>query len=153
MAKRKSTRETKNMIQTALWLPRGMHEKLKKAGGDRGLGDEIRRRLVLSYAAEETASDQTTYDLLVMIKEIAHNLSFDETWHTNRFNFDVFKVAIDTLLSLYQPSGEAQPETKAKLQKSFGHEDPEVIGRIMAHLAVHVPASRPSTLPVSFLNE
>ena len=153
MAKRKSARETKNMIQTALWLPRGMHEKLKKAGGDRGLGDEIRRRLVLSYAAEETASDQTTYDLLVMIKEIAHNLSFDETWHTNRFNFDVFKVAIDTLLSLYQPSGEAQPETKAKLQKRFGHEDPEVIGRIMAHLAVHVPASRPSTLPVSFLKE
>ena len=45
MRKRKSTRETKNMIQTALWLPRDMHEQLKKAGGERGLGEEIRRRL------------------------------------------------------------------------------------------------------------
>jgi len=27
MKKRKSTRETKNMIQTALWLPRDVHEK------------------------------------------------------------------------------------------------------------------------------
>ena len=41
MQKRKSTGETKNMVQTALWLPREMHEALKKAGGERGLGEEI----------------------------------------------------------------------------------------------------------------
>ena len=34
MKKRKSTRETTNMIQTALWLPRDMHEKLKAGGSE-----------------------------------------------------------------------------------------------------------------------
>ena len=58
MKKRKSTRETKNMIQTALWLPLDMHEKLKKAGGERGLGDEIRRRLQVSFDAEQLPSDE-----------------------------------------------------------------------------------------------
>ena len=52
MRKQKSTRETKNMIQTALWLPRDMHERLKEAGGERGLGEEIRKRLVVSFSGE-----------------------------------------------------------------------------------------------------
>lgn len=34
-----------SMIQTAVWLPRDMHDQLKKAGGKRGMGAEIRRRL------------------------------------------------------------------------------------------------------------
>ena len=53
MRKRKSTRETKNMIQTALWLPRDMHEKLKNEGGAQGFGDEIRRRLRITFDDEE----------------------------------------------------------------------------------------------------
>ena len=64
MQKQKSTRETKNMIQTALWLPRDMHEQLKKAGGERGLGDEIRRRLQITFDAENPRRDPTTRELL-----------------------------------------------------------------------------------------
>ena len=99
MPKRKSTRETKNMVQTALWLPRDMHEKLKKDGGERGLGDEIRRRLQISFDDEQQPRDQTTDVLLDLIKRIALNLSLDEQWHANRFAFNVFKTAINELLS------------------------------------------------------
>ena len=35
----------KTTVQTALRLPRAVHESIKLAGGERGLGDEIRRRL------------------------------------------------------------------------------------------------------------
>ena len=75
MKKRKAIRETKNMIQTALWLPRDMHELLKQAGGERGLGDEIRRRLQLTFVfAEQRPSDPFTDLLLDLIKQIALNL-------------------------------------------------------------------------------
>ena len=67
MQKRKSIRETKNMVQTALWLPREMHEALKKAGGERGLGEEIRRKLQIAFEADDTTAmpgDEATEELL-----------------------------------------------------------------------------------------
>jgi hypothetical protein len=135
MRKRKSTRETKNMIQTALWLPRDMHERLKKAGGERGLGEEIRRLLGASIDAAQTPDDEITSELLDQIKEIV-DLSLPEPWYVDRFAFDVFKAAINTLLSSRQPSGEARPETKAKFQATWGDENPETIGRMIARLAM-----------------
>jgi hypothetical protein len=137
MKKRKSTRETKNMIQTALWLPRDMHEKLKKDGGERGLGEEIRRLLEASVEAAQTPSDEITSELLDQIKEIA-NFSLQERWYADRFAFDVFKAAINALLSSHQPSGEVKPETKAKLQATYGGETPDAIGRIIAQVTIHV---------------
>jgi hypothetical protein len=135
MQKRKSTRETKNMIQTALWLPRDMHERLKKAGGERGLGEEIRRLLEASIEAAQTPSDEITGELLDQIKEIeAHSL--DAPWHADRFAFDVFKAAINALLSSHQPTGEENPETRAKFQATWGEENPETIGRLIARLAM-----------------
>lgn len=139
MQKRRSTRETKNMIQTALWLPREMHERLKKEGGERGLGDEIRRRLQFSFDAEPP--DKTTDELLDAINQIV--IALDEPWYTNRFVFDVFKAAIIELLSKYQPNGQAEPEAIAKLQTTFGDEKPETIGRILARLAVRASLDRP----------
>jgi hypothetical protein len=138
MRKRKSTRETKNMIQTALWLPRGMHERLKKDGGERGLGNEIRRLIEASIDAAETPKDEITSELLAQIKEIA-DLTLPE-WHTDRFAFDVFKTAVNTLLSSRQPSGEVRPETKAKFQATWEEENPETIGRMIARLAIYAHA-------------
>jgi hypothetical protein len=135
MQKRRSTRETKNMIQTALWLPRRMHEQLKKAGGERGLGNEIRRLIEASIDAAETPRDEITSELLDQIKEIA-DLSLAEPWYTDRFAFDVFKAAINTLLSSRQPSGAARPETKDKFQATWGEENPETIGRMIARVAM-----------------
>jgi hypothetical protein len=136
MKKRKSTRETKSMIQTALWLPRDMHEKLKKDGGERGLGEEIRRRLQYAFDAAETPSDEVTDEVLNQIKDIFRDVSRDEPWHANRFAYDVTKAAINALLSNHQPSNEGKPETKAHLQAVYGEEKPENIGRMIARLAI-----------------
>jgi NTP pyrophosphatase (non-canonical NTP hydrolase) len=141
MAKQKSTRETKNMIQTALWLPRDMHKKLKNEGGERGLGEEIRRLINEAMEAADAARtpDENTHELLDLIKEIA-DLSLEEPWYADRFAFDVFKAAINTLLSSYQPSGEAKPETRAKFQATWGDENPETLGRMIARVAMHAHA-------------
>ena len=45
------------MIQSAIWLPRSLHERLRKAGGERGLGKEIRRRLEASFEAEKAPAN------------------------------------------------------------------------------------------------
>lgn len=132
MRKRKSTRETKNMIQTALWLPREMHDQLKKAGGERGFGEEIRRRLLASFSVEQSHGDQRTDLLLGLIKRVALNLSLDEEWWANRFAFNVFRAAINELLSDLT-TADPPRETIAKLQTRYGaDEKPETIGRILA---------------------
>jgi hypothetical protein len=134
MRKPKST-ETKNMKQTALWLPYEMHEKLSKAGGKGGMGVEIRRLLHAALEETKTPDDQVTAELLDQIKEIAE-LSMPAPWYGDRFSFDVFKSAINVLLSKRQPSRPASPETKANFQATWEEEDPEVIGRQIARLAV-----------------
>jgi hypothetical protein len=133
MRKRKSTRETKNMIQTALWLPRDMHELLKKAGGERGMGDEIRRRLEASFGAEQGATtDPKTAELLDKIARLALNTPLNGPWHADGEVFEVFKAAINATLSSYQPSGEATGPT-GRLQDTYGQDaTPETVGRILA---------------------
>ena len=133
MKKRKSIRETKNMLQTALWLPRDMHEQLKKAGGERGLGDEIRRRLQYALAVAETPSDQITDEVLDQIKDITRD---HRDWYADRFVFDVVKAAIEVLLSTHRPSSEGKSETKARLQELYGEQTPEAIGRMIAFIAI-----------------
>jgi hypothetical protein len=137
MKKRKSTRETENMKQTALWLPRDMLERLKEAGGERGLGEEIRRRLLVSFEVEKPPRDQLTNLLLNLIKRIAVNLSLDEEWWASRFAFNVFKTAINELLSELASTevpNEPQPGTITKLQTRYGP-DVETIGKILARAA------------------
>ena len=131
--KKQSTRETKNMIQTALWLPRGLYEYLKKTGGKRGLGEEIRRRLIIAVNEVPIAADRTTDELVDQIKDIARELSRDGPWHANRFTYDVFKAAVDTLLLKRQPSSEAEPETKVRLQAAYKADTAEAIGVTIAH--------------------
>jgi hypothetical protein len=141
MKKQKSTRETKNMIQTALWLPRGMHEQLKNDGGERGLGDEIRRRLRNSFDAERLPRDPITDELLYAIKQIVENL--DEPWHANRFAYEAFKEGINELLSDYRQSIEAKPGTDDKFRTKYGPDaKPALIGRILAHMALKALAKR-----------
>jgi hypothetical protein len=136
MKQRKSRRETKNMIQTALWLPRDLHEQLKKEGGERGLGEEIRRRLQYALNAADTPTDQITDEVLDQIRDITRDLSGDDPWHANRFVHAVLKAAIDVLLSNHQPRGEGKPETKARLQALYGEQSAEAIGRIIGLVAI-----------------
>jgi len=136
MKKRKSIRETQNMIQTALWLPRDMHEQLKKAGGERGLGDEIRRRLQVSFGVEQRRSDELTELLLDLIKQSAAKLSLVASWWADRSAFEVFKLAINDLISQLttnQLGSEPQPEIMTKLQARYGPDaTPETIGQKIA---------------------
>ena len=133
MRKRKSTRETKNMIQTALWLPRDMHEQLKKAGGERGLGEEIRRRLSVSFGAKQQPSGDPLTDLLLdLVARVALKVSVDEEWWRSRSSFDAFKTSINHLLSELT-SVEPPREAVDKFQKRYGSvETPESIGRKLA---------------------
>jgi hypothetical protein len=137
MRKRKSTRETKNMIQTALWLPLDMHEQLKKDGGERGLGDEIRRRLQYAFAAAEMSGDEVTDEVHNQIKDIFGD---HPDWHADRFVYDVVRAAIEVVFSSHRPDGEGKPETKARLQALYGQETAEAIGRIIGFVAMKVYA-------------
>lgn len=123
-----------DMIQSAVRLPRSLHDQLKKAGGERGMGEEIRRRLRVSFGVEQQPSDPLTDLLIELIKQIALRLSLDEPWWANRFALDVFKAAINELLSDLlsdiQPGSEPKPGTLTKLQTKHGSDEkPETIGR------------------------
>jgi len=141
MKKQRSDRETKNMVQTALWLPREMHDQLKKKAGERGLGEEIRRRVRWSFEAEEPP-DRTTDILISAINQLA--IELEEPWYVNRFAFEVFKVAILELLSQCQSTEQAEPEAVAKLQASFPDEKAETLGRMFARVALRHYSNQPS---------
>jgi hypothetical protein len=135
VSKRKSRRQTSNMMQTALWLPREMHERLKKAGGRRGMGEEIRRLIESALEGVQTPPDEITGELLEQLSDIARDLSRDKPLWTDPLTYAAFKRAIDDLVSTHKPTGEASPETRAKFQATYGDEDPERVGRIMARRA------------------
>src|ERR1700693_6009076 len=58
-----------------------------------GLGDEIGRRLHVSFGVEEQPRDELTELLLHLFGQIALVLSHDEPWWANRYAFDVLKAA------------------------------------------------------------
>jgi len=134
MKKRKSTRETKNMIQTALWLPRDVHERLTQQGAEGGgLGDEIRRRIRMSFDAEEVTPDQITRGLLDDIGQVALACSMDEPWYANHFAFGMFKSAINALIAHREPHRTAPSIAGTRLQKVYGPDaNAETVGRALA---------------------
>jgi hypothetical protein len=123
-------------IQSAVRLPQSLHERLQKAGGARGMGEEIRRRLELTFAGEGAATDEITDEVVAEIREIARDLSRYAPWHADGDAFDVFKAAVNALLSNHWPRGDPRPETKAHLRGVYGEKTPEDIGLILAHAAI-----------------
>jgi hypothetical protein len=137
MKKQKSTHKTKNMIQTAVWLPHSMYDDLKRASGERGLGDEIRRRLEISLKEDQSLLDIKTTQFKQAITRVDVNMPFAERWHADRLAFEVFKAAINDLLSEYQPKSEVQPGSVAKLEARYGEDTKaETVGRILARAAL-----------------
>jgi len=131
--KRQKDRE---MIQSAVRFPQWLHEQLQKAGGARGMSEEIRRRLEMTFADEGAPTDESTNEVTAEIREIASDLSRYGSWHTDRDAFDVFKAAVIALLSNHQPRSEANPETTARLRAVYGEKTSEDIGLILAHAAI-----------------
>jgi hypothetical protein len=96
-----------DMIQSAVRLPRSLHERLKKAGGERGMGEEIRRRLDASFDADMERSDPKTSELLEAIAFIARlATTYYGDWAADTFAFQVLKASVDQLLKHCGPKGD-----------------------------------------------
>jgi len=101
------------MIQSAVRLPRSLHESLKKVGGDRGMGDEIRRRLEASFDAEKIPGNPNTREFINAISFADQELVRDfGSWSKDRFAFEVFRESVNGLLKHYEPKGEPVPLPK-----------------------------------------
>jgi len=102
-----------DMVQSAIRLPRSLHERLKKAGGERGMGEEIRRRLEASFEADMARTDPRTRELLDAISSCADGIADDYgNWAEDPFAFAVLRVCVSMLLTHFQPNGEPVPNPK-----------------------------------------
>jgi hypothetical protein len=123
-------------IQTSLRLPVQAYSRLMKAANrqDRGVGEEIRRRLEASFLQEAQAGDSETYALVQAICSVAQNLEVPfGSWHKNRFAFDVFLEAINALVTLFQPSGDSIRPTNEIAELYLGATGtPQTAGRMLA---------------------
>jgi hypothetical protein len=132
---RKTDRE---MIQTAVRLPKGLYDRLQKDGGPGGMGEEIRRRLESTVRGFETPADAVTQVVLEQISGIAGNLATrGDDWHSSRFVFDVFRAAINVVLLHHRPLAETTPETIAHLKDLYGNKDAEEMGRFIASAVIY----------------
>jgi hypothetical protein len=110
------------MRQSALRLPADLHQRLTRAGGEAGMGAEIRRRLEASFAAEKAPANPKTQELLGAIAFIADKTDFYyENWAEDPFAFEVLRAGIDLLLTASRPKGEA-------VQKPNPNPDPDASG-------------------------
>src|SRR5690242_19884682 len=95
-----------DMVQSAIRLPQSLHQRLKKAGGDRGMGEEIRRRLEASFDAEKTPANPKMIYLLDAISSCAEEITNDfGSWSEDPFAFEVLKGCVNLLLMRFQPKG------------------------------------------------
>jgi hypothetical protein len=118
-----------DMIQSAVRLPQSLHERLKKAGGERGMGEEIRRRLEASFSAEaEAPSDPKTRELLEAISFVVEQTTrFYGSWSKDAFAFQMLKLSVERLLKHYQPKGDpalAKPNPTVAGEIIFGPTGP-----------------------------
>ena len=135
------------MIQSAIRLPRMLHERLKKAGGQRGMGEEVRRRLEASFDAENTARLPKTIYLLSAISSCADKIASDYgNWSEDAFAFEVLKGCVNMLWTHFQPKGEPVPKPKpgSLAATLFGSKEPkpEEVSRLYVHSWISVGAKR-----------
>jgi len=91
--------------QTSVRLPRALYDRLAAEAGDQGIGEEIRRRLDASFAAQPT--DPETRQLVEAISAMAQwaSISGSLKWHESLWGFEMFRRAIDNLLHALKPEG------------------------------------------------
>jgi hypothetical protein len=126
------------MIQSAIRLPRVLHERLKKAGGQRGMGEEIRRRLEASLDAEAVSTNPDTVYLLNAISSCADKIAHDYgNWSEDAFAFEVLKGCVDTLWTRFRPAGDPLPKPRpgSFTASLFGtaKPKPEELSRLYVH--------------------
>jgi hypothetical protein len=125
--------KTTEMLQSAIRLPKSLLDRLKKAGGERGMGGEIRRRLEASFEAEKAPADPTTHELLDAISAMAEEIKdYYGPWSEDAFAFEVLKECVNMLLAYYQPKGEptANPNPDSAADLLYGPDHPlKVVSR------------------------
>ncbi len=113
-----------------LRLPQELHGQLKEAAGGRSVSEEIRRRLEWSLLNDWT-NDPQTGCALDAIGNLARNVRpYFGDWHKNRYAFDVFKVAVDAVLTKVRPKGEPKaPPDDGEFRPG---DTPEAAGKALA---------------------
>ena len=99
------------------------------------MGEEIRRLLDSAIESMPAPPDEITGELLEQLNDVARDLSRDEPLWINPLTYAAFRRAVDDLLSIHKPVGEASPEARAKFLATYGDEDPERVGVIMSRRA------------------
>jgi hypothetical protein len=129
------------MRQSALRLPPDLHQRLRRAGGEDGMGAEIRRRLEASFEAERAPKNPKTRELLEAMTFLADKADTHcGNWSEDAFSFEVLKAALQLFLAARRPEGEAvlKPNPNREPFDSFfdPSSTPENIARfILANLA------------------
>jgi hypothetical protein len=126
-------------VQTAMRIPREMHERLKQSPA--GVSEEIRRRLEESFAREDTYDEATrslgeeVMELAVLIQQQAKT-----AWHGHIDVHAAVRAAIGNYLELTAPAGDGQAVSAIR---GFSPRDrAETAGRMTASNFVHNQAAR-----------
>jgi hypothetical protein len=102
-------------VQTSLRLPRDLYDRLRDAGGDKGIGEEIRRRLEASFRDGPAAPrDERFVDLLTALAHVAAGAG--RMYPAKRVEYQgnevedisaqiVFEAATSVLLDAFRPEG------------------------------------------------
>ncbi len=98
------------LVQTAVRLPQSLRDRLCDAGGERGLGEEIRRRLEASFAPEKDGVSPKARELLDAMASFAWQIAmYYGDPASDPFAADLLKACADLLMTCDRPSGEAIP--------------------------------------------
>jgi hypothetical protein len=133
------------MVQTAFRLPRELHEQIKAAAGERGISEEIRRRLEASFGPE-AGSDVQTRELGAVISQLAARMDEDYgAWHHDPFSFQAFKAGINLVMDHSRPKGEPvgkpKPNSVAEMMGEAG--TPEQVGKSWAAVILRAIRTAP----------
>jgi hypothetical protein len=133
------------MRQSALRLPADLYGRLREAGGDRGMGEEIRKRLQASFDAkvETTTDDPKTRQLLETLIDYAENSGLIDDdmdvnpWHGDPYVWAALKTGVNEILDFFKPK-ELMPAPLGVSKKFTWRDVPaESVGRNMARQVLH----------------
>ena len=137
------------MVQTAVRLPQSLRDRLSRAGGEGGVGEEIRRRLEASFDAERSPTNPKAGELadgiIFCADEIARDLG---PWSEDSYAFAVLKETVNALLAQFEPPrGKAAPNPKPESALIFLFDDeplpkPEKVSRYFMSLWTRRRAER-----------
>jgi hypothetical protein len=116
------------MVQTAVRLPQSLRDRLSKAGGERGLGEEVRVRLEASFDAAKAPADPKTAELLDAVAFCAEEIARDlRPWSADPYAFAVLKETMSMLLADFEPEGEAVPHANPDSPLIFLFDDEPLV--------------------------